>query len=423
MIFQALFEMINIGKSNCQFPTWVRAATSRPHHTTDAMPMTMYFTARRVFAVLALTLILATLSTGQQSRRNIGAFFEKLRAGKPVTIAYLGGSLTAGAGSSDAAKTSYRSLVTQWVRSRAPQSKITEINAAVEGTGSTYGAIRVRRDVIAHKPDLVFIEFAGHDACDSEEVVKKAVEGVIRQLLSVPQPPEIVLLYPTDAARDRCVAGHEAVAEYYQTPAIYLQASVKIVSETGESAKSAVWKEGVYPNDQGHKICAEQIISFLSRQERLKASAIIKQLPPLFFSDELTFGELKPFLEINHDSAWSDEPISDRALPAKLLASNKAGAQIEAIFDGTVVGLVLRMGPDGGMIECLIDGKPAPTPLTRIDCYSSAPRLKTQIFAGGLPPGEHKLTIRVLGEKNPKSSGHHVRLGYLLVGGQRIERL
>src|SRR5262245_53615707 len=47
----------------------------------------------------------------QQTRRNIGAFFDKLRAGAPVTIAYLGGAITAGAGASVPEKTSFRALV------------------------------------------------------------------------------------------------------------------------------------------------------------------------------------------------------------------------------------------------------------------------------------------------------------------------
>src|SRR5262245_31376671 len=54
--------------------------------------------------------------TGLQGRRNIGAFFDKLREGAPVTIAYMGGAITAGAGASSPEKTSYRALVTDWLR-------------------------------------------------------------------------------------------------------------------------------------------------------------------------------------------------------------------------------------------------------------------------------------------------------------------
>jgi len=132
----------------------------------------------------------------QQARRNIGAFFDKLRAGAPVTIAYLGGSITAGAGAGAPEKTSYRALVTEWLRKHYPKSEVTELNAAINNTGasggSLYGALRARRDVIAYKPDMVFVEFAVNDSNENEIPVKKAVEGLLRQLLVVAQPPEVV---------------------------------------------------------------------------------------------------------------------------------------------------------------------------------------------------------------------------------------
>ena len=96
---------------------------------------------------------------------------------------------------------------------------------------------------------------------------------------------------------------------------------------------------------------------------------------------------------------------------------------LELYFEGSVLGLSYRVGPDGGMFECLIDGKPAPAPLNKLDCYDATSHIQTRLIPGGLGMNEHKLTIRVLSEKNPKSSGNAIRLGSLLVGGQRPERL
>ena len=391
--------------------------------------MTSHRTARTASAILLIAFLasaLPPLSTGQPARRNLAAFSEKLRAAKPVTIAYLGGSATSGAGASDANKTCYRALVTSWLRARHPSAQITEINAGVAGTGSLYGALRVRRDVIAHKPDLVFVEFAAGDAASSEDAVKKSVEGILRQLLGVPQPPEVVLVYAATPDRAARVAWHESVAEYYQIPALNLQDAVWQALGAGHAPRSAFWKDGLSAPDLldgGHRLYADAIAAFLAAQEKLRPSPPLKNLPPPFLSDELTYGELKPFAEVKHGAEWRAEPSRDRAFPSALLASDKAGAQVEAIFDGSAVGITFRAGPDGGVIECLIDGKPAPAPLARIDCYDPAAQLRTKIIPGGLALGEHKLTIRLLNEKNPKSAGHHVRLGYLVLGGQRAERL
>lgn len=355
--------------------------------------------------------------------RNIGLFFDKLRAGKAVTVAYLGGSVTAGQGAGNPEKSSYRALVTEWLRKRYPRTELAEINAAVSGTGSLYGALRARRDVIAYKPDLIFIEFALSDLNEDEMAVKKAVEGLLRQLLIVPQPPEVVLLYTTNSKRNARPDWHQVVAAFYQVPSLNLEDQTWALIDAGKISQQAFWRDGTLPTDAGHRIYADIITTFLTEQEKLNPTPLVRNLPPPLVSDEMNYGEFKAFAEIKHDAGWRNESSNDRTLPAVLLAGDKTGSQVEYYFEGTVVGITYRMGPDCGMIEVLIDAKPAPAPLHKIDGYDVTHHIGTRIIAGGLSPGEHKLTVRVLGEKNSRSSGNHVRLGYLLVGGTRPERL
>lgn len=379
---------------------------------------------------LFLALLLASYVTAHQpapqnpsARRNIGLFFEKLRAGKTVSVAYLGGSISQGIGASDPNKTSYRALVNNWLRNRFPKVRLNELNATVGGTGSIYGAIRARRDVVEYKPDLVFIEFATSDNGEAEDAIKKSIEGIVRQLLAVSQPPEIVLLYTTNANRNACVRWHEEVASFYHLPALNLQDLLWKQLEANNTPFTAVSKDGLNPNDEGHKLYANYITDFLAEQEKLPPAAPIKVLPMPLLSDEMTYGELKAFAELTHGAGWKTEPTTDKMLPASLLVSDKANTEITATFEGTVVGLTFRMGPDAGIFECLIDGKPAPEPLRQIDAYDKEPHIATRILAGGLSYGEHKLTIRVKGEKNAKSTNHHVRLGAFLIGGARPEKL
>lgn len=368
-------------------------------------------------------------SNTPKPRRNIGLVFDKLRAGKPVTVAYIGGSITAGLGASNPEKTSYRALVTAWLHQHFPKADITEINAALPTTGSLYGTMRARRDVIAQKPDLVFVEFAASDLGEEEMPVKKAIEGLLRQFLIVPQPPEVVMLYAPTTKQAPPGEWHDAVAAHYQIPAVNLQEKVQTMLKAGKIAPAAIWpggKDGVNPSDAGHRLYADLITEFLSAQETLEASPIVRSLPSPLVSDEMNYGEFKAFAEIKppkgQEANWKSEPSNDRAMPSALLSSDKANSQVEFYFEGTVVGVTFRSSQDAGMMECLIDGKPAPAPLGRIDGYSGAPQLSARIL-GGLPPGEHRLTVRVLGEKSARSSGNHVRLGYLIVGGQRPERL
>lgn len=363
------------------------------------------------------------VSPSETTRRNVGRFFDKMRAGKTVSVAWFGGSVTAGADASDPAKTSYRALVSEWLRAQFPQARIQEINASVGGTGSLYASMRARRDVIAHKPDLVFIEFAANDAEERESVVKRSVEGILRQFLTVPQPPEIVLLYAPNEQRNARAEWHDEVAAYYRTPSLDLQEKTWKLIKEGKFSSAALWKNGGHPLDAGHRVFAQLITDFLSEQQKAQPSPLYRSIPPPYLSDELTYGELIPVAQLKHDGLWKPEQNTDRTLPSTLLVSDKTGAVIETVFEGTVLGLAFKAGPDAGIIECLIDGKTAPAPLDRIDAYSAKHQIATRIIAGGLGPGEHRLTIKISADKNAKNTGTNVRLGYLIVGGQRPERL
>ena len=60
----------------------------------------------------------------------------KLKHDKKLTIGYFGASLSEGSGASDMSKTSWRALTTEWFRREYPDCDITEINAAIGGTGT-----------------------------------------------------------------------------------------------------------------------------------------------------------------------------------------------------------------------------------------------------------------------------------------------
>src|SRR5687768_16275009 len=56
----------------------------------------------------------------------------KLSKGGDVRVAYLGGSITAAPG--------WRVLSLKWLQAKYPQAKLSEIHAAISGTGSEFGA-------------------------------------------------------------------------------------------------------------------------------------------------------------------------------------------------------------------------------------------------------------------------------------------
>ncbi len=108
-------------------------------------------------------------------------FFAKAVAGSPITVAFLGGSITCGyigdengpdissdcqpEGHYDPEIHSWRARTFKWLGEylHASPGQLRQINASIGGTGSLMGAIRLREDVIKYSPNLVFVEFAVND--------------------------------------------------------------------------------------------------------------------------------------------------------------------------------------------------------------------------------------------------------------------
>jgi hypothetical protein len=111
------------------------------------------------------------------------AFLKKAGSGQLIRICYLGGSITCGASTAprkginrdgkpfdysdyDVNRDSWRAITYQWLKDtyEVNEGQFEEVNAAIGATTSELAAFRLKDDVLAYKPDLLFIEFAVNDA-------------------------------------------------------------------------------------------------------------------------------------------------------------------------------------------------------------------------------------------------------------------
>ncbi|WP_218281181.1 SGNH/GDSL hydrolase family protein [Verrucomicrobium spinosum] len=147
----------------------------------------------------------------------------KLQAGQAVKVGYLGGSITAAPG--------WRVKSLKWLQDKFPTAKLSEINAAIGGTGSDLGVFRVQRDVLDHKPDLLFVEFAVNDGGADPARIQKCMEGIVRQTWKVDPATDICFVYTLSepflndlkaGKASRSVTAMEGVADHYQIPSIHL---------------------------------------------------------------------------------------------------------------------------------------------------------------------------------------------------------
>ena len=359
-----------------------------------------------------------------QGVRTLGRVFAKIRSGRAVTVAFLGGSATTGYGLDRPKVSSFQALVGQWLRREYPQSRIDLINAGVPATGALYGALRLRRDLLSFKPDLVLIELTDEDASQDPRIIAKALEGVLRQLLVQAEPPEVLLLSTVAPRSNDPAVTTQAVADHYSIPVINLWREIGQAAGTDRLSQEHLLNRDNELTPGGHLRYAERIIEFMRDQTGRPETPIARRLPQPMISDELNYGEFRVLAEFAGGKDWRTERNSRNPhLPTLLAVSDTPGATIEAVFEGTVVGLTWLQGPSAGSFEVLIDGQPAAAPLTRIDCSAEHEGVGTAVIPGGLALGEHRLTIRLIPAPQSPRTRRKVRLGFLLIGGQRPERL
>ncbi len=181
------------------------------------------------------------------------------------SIAFIGGSITEMEG--------YRPLVSKYLQERFPQTEFTFTAAGISSTCSTTGAFRLKTDVLAADPDLLFVEFAVNDDQDGEHAAReclRGMEGVVRQaLLHNPNIDIVITQFVNPPMLERLQAGetpissgqHERVAYHYGVSSSDLAREVADRINDG----SLTWQQygGTHPKPPGNRLAADMVIDIL----------------------------------------------------------------------------------------------------------------------------------------------------------------
>lgn len=363
-----------------------------------------------------------------RARDGLPDFFAKAQAGGKVTVAYFGGSITAAEG--------WRPQTTVWLKQRYPKAEFIEVNAAIGGTGSDLGVYRLGRDVLEHKPDLVFVEFAVNDGGAAPEQIYRCMEGIVRQIRRADLSTEICFVYTMhegmlkDLAAGRLprsASAMEFIADHYGIPSILLAHEAARRINAGEwvftspkpeapadpnhglPARPAFAGDSCHPfAETGHKLYTEAIIRSFEAMENAGTRGP-HSLAASFTPDNHEAAKLVPLTVAMLDDSWvklrpQDDPIArnfSNRLPA-MWRADKPGATLSFAFHGRAAAIYDLLGPDGGELEVIVDGKPA-RPVKRFDAYCTYHRLGTTALLSETEASDHTVTVRLTANQFDKA--------------------
>lgn len=216
-------------------------------------------------------------SIGNPTR--IKAKIEQAKSGKKTVVAYIGGSITegyAGGPKGCYAKLSYN----YFAEAYSTGENVEYVNAGLSGTSSTVGNLRVQRDILAYRPDIVFIEYAVNDGQDF--FTKLSYESLVKTILMQENEPAVVLLF------NRTVDGYSAqeymkkIGEHYSLPMISVVDAITLEIDEGRMKWEDFSVDEAHPGTDGHKLISEFIEHMYRTAEDM--SAVPYEIPdtPVF---------------------------------------------------------------------------------------------------------------------------------------------
>ncbi|GHT21560.1 hypothetical protein FACS189419_02630 [Planctomycetales bacterium] len=161
----------------------------------------------------------------------------------------------------------YPILTLDGVKKLYPFAVVNCINTSIGGEQSESGAIRFKTDVLPHRPDVLFIDYALNDRSIGLQRAEKAWRSMIEQALA--QNIKVVLLTPTpdwtiDLLKDDTLLDQHSeqirkLAAEYHIGLADSYAAFKEKVKQGENIRDYMSQIN-HPNEKGHLVVAGLIL-------------------------------------------------------------------------------------------------------------------------------------------------------------------
>lgn len=232
------------------------------------------------------------LSMGNYGR--LQRVIRRARAGEETTVAFIGGSITQGAGAIPINEQCYAWKTFQGfcrLCGRGTEENIHYVKAGVGGTSSELGMVRYDRDVCGDGealPDLVVVEFAVND--EGDETGGESFECLVRKILGSPREPAVILLFSVFSDDSNLQERLRKVGEAYGLPMVSLKNCVVeqfyLKPETGRViSKNQYFYDVYHPSNTGHTVmadCMTHLLRAVDGAEECRIPVIMDNVSPVY---------------------------------------------------------------------------------------------------------------------------------------------
>ena len=364
------------------------------------------------------------VSTGNNYR--LKKVIERCKRGEKVVIAYIGGSITQGAGGKpiNTKCYAYRSYEA-FCKLFSPNEgrNVQYIKAGVGGTPSELGMVRYDRDVTQDgkiQPDLVVIEFAVNDEGDETKGI--SFESLVLKVLQAENKPAVLLNFAVFMNDWNLQDRLQPIGERYELPMVSVKDAVVPQFEDNKVITKRQFFYDIYhPTNDGHRIMADCIAHLfaVTDQEEMAENDISLDKEPVYGTQ---FKDLQRFDRADADRFATVHQVGYDAVDRDIqYVERDMDLQVTPVFDdnwmndGSADGAEFKMNltcknlvavvkdsgsSDFGTADIYVDGKRVKT----IDPLENGwAHCNPQILIDEEQSAEHEVVFRMAkGSENKK---------------------
>lgn len=164
---------------------------------------------------------------------------------------------------------SYPIQVLNALKEKYPFAVINIINTSIGGENAISGEKRFKSDVLTHKPDVLFIDYALNDRRAGlteskkawDKMIKSALKNGIKIILLTPSPDLKVDL--TEAENELELHSNQIIklSKEYEVGLVDSYALFKEIQEKCDCLADYM-SQGNHPNEKGHSVISSEIMKF-----------------------------------------------------------------------------------------------------------------------------------------------------------------